>query len=135
MMEYTAAYAATAVAMVVLDFFWLTVIAKRLYRNEIGHLMADRPNLAVAALFYLLFAGGIVVFAVAPHAAAEGWHQTLVAGALFGFFAYAAYDLTNLATLKRWPVALSLIDMAWGTLVTALSAVAGKAVLDWIIAG
>ncbi len=128
-MKYVVAYAATAAAMVAVDILWLGVIARPLYEQGIGHLMAERPRLAVAGLFYALFALGLMIFAVAPHAA-DGWARTLMAGALFGFFAYATYDLTNLAILKNWPVGLSVIDIAWGTAVGALATAAGKAALD-----
>lgn len=131
MNKYAAAYAGTAIVMVVLDLLWLGVIAKPLYQQGIGHLMADRPNVSVAVLFYLLYALGTVIFAVSPQNPASSWAATLTMGALFGFFAYATYDLTNLATLRAWPLGLSLIDMAWGTVVTAASAAGGKAAMDW----
>lgn len=128
--KYFAAYAATACVMVVLDLLWLGVIAKPIYARGIGHLLAERPNVPIAVLFYCVFVGGLMVFAVIPHGSTVGWSKTMVAGALFGFFAYATYDLTNLATLKQWPISVALIDMAWGTLLSAVSAAAGKAMLD-----
>ena len=134
MNRYVAAYAGTAIVMVVLDLLWLGVVAKPMYQQGIGHLMAERPVIPVAVLFYLLYAVGVVVFAVAPQlapAALRGWGETLVMAALFGFFAYATYDLTNLATLKGWPLGLSLVDIAWGTVVSTASAAGGKAALDW----
>ena len=131
MNKYFAAYAGTAIVMVLLDLLWLGVIAKPLYQQGIGHLMAERPNIAVAVLFYALYAAGIVIFAVTPQSGGSGWITTLVMAALFGFFAYATYDLTNLATLRDWPLKLSLIDIAWGTVVSAVSAAGGKAALDW----
>ena len=134
MNRYVAAYAGTAIVMVVLDLMWLGVVAKPMYQQGIGHLMAERPVIPVAVLFYLLYAVGVVVFAVAPQlapAALRGWGETLVMAALFGFFAYATYDLTNLATLKGWPLGLSLVDIAWGTVVSTASAAGGKAALDW----
>lgn len=127
MTRYLAAYGATLIVMLVLDLLWLGVIAKPLYRQGLAHLMAERPNLAVAALFYSLYALGLLLFAVAPRGQTAAWGQTLATGALFGFFAYATYDLTNLATLKNWPLGLSLIDIAWGSAVSAVSALAGKA--------
>ena len=130
MTRYAAAYAATAIVMIALDLLWLGVIAKPLYQQGIGHLMAARPNIGVAVLFYAVFALGIMVFAVAPHGPPSAWTQAALAGAMFGFFAYATYDLTNLATLMNWPVGLSILDMAWGSLVSGVSAVAGKLVLD-----
>ena len=134
MKRQLAAYAGTLIMMVGLDLLWLGIIAKPLYQQGIGHLMADKPNVAVAVLFYALFALALVVFAVAPlgtTGTAPGWGRTVAMAALFGFFAYATYDLTNLATLKQWPIGLSLIDIAWGTCVSAASAAAGKALKDW----
>ena len=128
MVKYFSVYATTLLAMVILDLIWLGVIAKPLYQQGIGHLMADKPNVVVAVIFYAVFAMGLTVFAVVQPGA--GWPKTWLLAALFGFCAYATYDLTNLATLKQWPIALSLIDMAWGTLVSVVSASAGKAV--WI---
>ena len=125
------AYTGTLLVMVVLDLLWLGVIAKPLYQQGIGHLMADKPNVPVAVLFYALFALGLVVFAVAPAGLAPSWCKTAAMAALFGFFAYATYDLTNLATLRQWPVGLSLMDIAWGTCVSAAAAVGGKALMDW----
>jgi uncharacterized membrane protein len=130
MTRYIAAYTATAIVMIAIDLLWLGVVAKPLYQQGIGHLMAARPNIAAAVLFYAVFALGLMVFAVLPNGAPSPWSKAAVTGALFGFFAYATYDLTNLATLMNWPVRLALIDMAWGTGVSAVSAVAGKLLLD-----
>jgi uncharacterized membrane protein len=135
MTKYLVAYAVAAVVMIAIDLVWLGVIAKSLYRDGIGHLMTERPNIAAAVLFYLLFPVGTIIFAVAPNAASAEWTKTLIAGALFGFFTYATYDLTNLATLKGWPISLAAIDVAWGTLVTAVSAAAGKWAMGWITSG
>ena len=115
-------YAATAAVMLVLDALWLGLVATTLYAQGIGHLMAEAPRLGVAALFYGLYPVGLVMFAVAP---AAGWRDAALKGALFGFFAYATYDLTNLATLKDWPTWLAALDVTWGTLVSAASAAAG----------
>ena len=130
MTKYFAAYIATLVVMVALDILWLGVVAKSFYQQGIGHLMAARPNIPVAVAFYVLYAVGLVVFAVAPGGSTAGWARTLAMGALFGFFAYATYDLTNLATLKNWPVGVALLDIAWGSLVSAVSVAAGKAAMD-----
>ena len=128
--KYVATYAATFVVMVALDMIWLGVVAKSFYQEGIGHLMAGKPVVLVAVAFYILYAIGLVFFAVVATESASGYAKTALYGALFGFFAYATYDLTNLATLKNWPVGLALLDMAWGTVVSAVSAVAGKAALD-----
>ena len=124
------AYAGTMIVMVGLDLLWLGVIAKSIYQQGIGHLMADKPNVPVAVLFYVLFGLGLVLFAVLPAGPVPGWGKTVGMAALLGFFAYATYDLTNLATLKQWPVGLSLIDMAWGTCVSAAVDAGGKALAD-----
>jgi uncharacterized membrane protein len=117
--------------MVALDMLWLGAIARTMYQQAIGHLMAEHPNVPVAVAFYVLYAAGLMIFAIAPQAAEAEWGRTVVMGALFGFFAYATYDLTNLATLANWPMRLSLIDMTWGTMVSAVSAGAGRAAMRW----
>jgi uncharacterized membrane protein len=133
MLNYLAAYGAATVVVLALDIAWLLFIAKSFYREAIGHLMADPPNLVAAVIFYLLYPVGVMLFAVAP-AALTGvlatstditLGRTILAGALFGFFAYATYDLTNMATLRDWPWRLVLADVAWGTAVTAAAAAAG----------
>ena len=135
MTKYLIVYAATLIVMVVLDLLWLGLIAKPIYQQGIGHLMADAPKIGVAVLFYVLYAAGLVYFAVAAHPPGDAWGKTLLSAALFGFVAYATYDLTNLATLKAWPLGLSLIDMAWGCAVSTVSAAAGKFALDRYLAG
>jgi uncharacterized membrane protein len=122
------AYAATLTLMVALDLLWLGLIAKPLYQQGIGHLMAEKPDVAVAIVFYVVYASGLLYFSVLAQGASSGWWPTLRDAALFGFFAYATYDLTNLATLKHWPVGLSMIDIAWGVFVSTASAAAGRAV-------
>jgi uncharacterized membrane protein len=119
------AYVATLVVFAAIDFVWLGFIAKDLYRNGIGHLMADAPNWTAAVLFYLIFIGGLVYFAVTPALAADAWQKATIQAALFGFFCYATYDLTNLATLKGWPVSIVIADMIWGAFVSAAGATAG----------
>ena len=131
MSKYLIAYAVAAAVMIAIDLVWLGVIAKPIYRDGIGHLMADSPNIPAAVIFYLMFPIGIMIFAVVPNAASAGWRATLIAGALFGLFSYATYDLTNLATLKGWPIGLALLDMAWGALVSATAAAAGRWALSW----
>jgi uncharacterized membrane protein len=131
MNRYLAAYLAAALVMVALDMLWLGFIAKAMYQQGIGHLMAEQPQLWAAAVFYALYAAGLLVFAVAPQAENPALGRPIVMGALFGFFAYATYDLSNLATLRNWPVGLSLVDIAWGMVLSAISAGAGKAAMNW----
>jgi uncharacterized membrane protein len=129
MIKYVAAFVATAVTMMVLDFLWLAIVAKDTYQEGIGHLMAQQPNLFAAAVFYVVFVTGLLAFAVVPHRSTSGWGRTLTAAAMLGFLTYATYDLTNLALLKDWPLGLSLIDMAWGVLLSMAAAAAGRKAL------
>ncbi|MDB5942086.1 MAG: Protein of unknown function rane [Ramlibacter sp.] len=127
------AYAPVFGALAVLDFLWLGVIGKSLYRDGIGHLMAPAPNWAAAAAFYLLYPIGLVVFAVLP--SRGDWLRALTLGALFGLFCYGTYDLGNLAVLRDWPLPLTLVDIAWGGVASAAGASAGAWVLRWLAAG
>ncbi len=124
-MKYLIAYGGTATAFFVIDFLWLGFVAKSFYRERIGHLMADDMNLGAAGGFYLLYIVGIVVFAVMPALQSESWKTALVLGGLLGLIAYGTYDMTNLATLRDWPVSVAAADMAWGTALTGGSAVVG----------
>jgi uncharacterized membrane protein len=125
------AYFASMLVMFVLDLIWLSQLAKPIYARGIGHLMAAEPNLLYAALFYLVFVFGLMWYAVKPNMQTNNVKSTFLAGSIFGFFIYASYDLTNLALLKDWPLGLSMIDMTWGTLLSGVSASAGKVVFDW----
>ncbi len=123
MTKYLVGYVATALAFCLLDAAWLGLIAVDFYQSELGPLLLDQPNLTAAALFYLLFIVGIQVFAVHP---ARGNLRTAAGrGALFGFFTYMTYDLTNLATLREWSQLVVVVDIIWGTVLTALASVAG----------
>ena len=110
--------------LAVLDALWLGVVSREFYKARLGQLLLDRPLWSVAILFYLIHAAGIAVFAVPPATAAGSWLAALLYGALFGFCVYAAYDLTNLATLRGWSMVLSLVDLAWGAVVTAAATLA-----------
>ena len=130
MQKHLIAYAGAAITMIAIDLVWLGVIAKPLYQQGLGHLLADEPRIGVAVWFYAAYPIGLVLFAIAPQEAAKSWTKTAGWAALFGAFAYGTYDLTNLATLTDWPMGLALIDMAWGTAVSAVAACGGKAAMD-----
>ena len=130
MLKLLPAYIAAIITMFVLDLIWLSILAKPLYNRGIGHLMAAQPKLGFAALFYLVFVFGLMWFSVRPNMHVTGVKSTFIAGAVFGFFVYASYDLTNLALLKNWPLGLSLIDMTWGTLLSGLCAAVAKLAYD-----
>ena len=126
MKKHLAAYAATALVLLMLDVLWIGGLAQSLYQEGIGHLMAEQPRLGVAALFYALYPIGLLVFVVAPRGVTDDWPATLLRGALFGLVAYATYDLTNLATLKSWPAGLAMLDMAWGCVASCGASSAGR---------
>ena len=124
-MTYVVAYIATAVVFLGLDAIWLSKIALGMYRQELGSLLLDKPNLPIAAGFYLLYVVGIVVLAIVPALSEGGWVKALLLGAVLGLVAYGTYDITNLSTLKGWSTRLALIDIAWGTALSAVSAAIG----------
>lgn len=132
MIRLAAGYAATAVTMLALDAAWLTLAVPRLYKPRLGDLLADKPSLAPAVVFYLLYVLGIVVLAVLPAIREGGWKRLLVHALVFGLVAYATYDLTNQATLRSWSTTISIIDMAWGAIVTTAAASAGFAAMRWL---
>lgn len=97
-----------------LDMLWLGFFAKNFYAKNLGFLMTQQINWVAAILFYLLFTAGLVIFVITPALQKDSWMSALVLGAFFGFVAYATYDLTNLATLKNWPLMVTLVDLVWG---------------------
>ena len=119
------AYGGAALVMLALDAVWLTVMGKALYRPVLGDILLDGFRVAPAIIFYVLYVGAIQVFAVAPAAKSGSVLTALVYGALLGFICYATYDLTNHATLKAWTTTLTLVDMAWGTVLTAAASAGG----------
>lgn len=125
MLKYSVAYGASAAAFLAIDFIWLSIASRLIYRPLLGDLLAETPKLSIAAAFYLVYAVGIVVFAVMPAVAAKSLATALMLGALLGLVAYGTYDITNLATIRGWPATVSIIDIIWGTMLTAVSAGAG----------
>lgn len=121
-LQAAAAYIATAILFGLLDAVWLTKVGPKLYRPEIGALLMDGWRPAPALIFYALYMLGIQIFAVAPALAAGKWQIAAQWGAMFGFFCYMTYDLTNHATMKIWSTKVTLLDIAWGTLATGFAA-------------
>lgn len=115
MIESIKTYVIALIVFFAIDLVWLGVIAKNLYSSEIGFIMSDKPNWMVAVIFYMLFIVGLVFFVINPAVEKNSWTYALFAGMLFGFITYATYDLTNLATLKDWPLKVTIIDLIWGS--------------------
>ena len=122
MLKYLAVYFSFLLSLVVIDLIWLLGIAKNLYRDEMGSLMASEPKLLVGLGFYLLYALGASIFVIIPAISKQSWLYAVQYGALFGLFCYMTYDLTNLAVIRDFPVRLAFIDIVWGSAVTAASA-------------
>jgi uncharacterized membrane protein len=102
-----------------IDLLWIGLVAKNFYAQQIGFLMRTDVNWVAAVLFYLLFIVGLVIFVIAPAVENSSWTQALLLGGLFGLIAYATYDLTNLATVKNWPLILTVIDLIWGSVLAS----------------
>ena len=120
MLKNFAIYASFLVTLIAIDLIWLLGIAKNLYRDQMGDLMANEPKLIAGLAFYLLYALGVCIFVIIPALSRQSWIYALQYGALFGLFCYMTYDLTNLAVIRNFPAQLALIDIAWGSFVTAV---------------
>ncbi len=134
MINYIYAYATSLITMAVIDAAWLGYIAPKFYKKHIGFIMTDKPNWLAAAAFYLIFILGITIFVVYP-----GWKnvdsliKVGLLGALFGLVTYATYDMTNQATLKNWPPVVTIVDLLWGTFLTATVATLSVVILRALI--
>ena len=116
-----------------IDMIWLGFVAKGFYRNNLGHLLRSDVNWSAALVFYLLYIGGILIFATMPALEKNSLYQAVTLGGLFGFFAYATYDLTNMATLKDWPLNVVIVDIIWGIVLTASVAAASFLIGRWLM--
>jgi uncharacterized membrane protein len=132
MIYYLKLYFATLIAFFAIDMLWLGLIARTFYRKYLGHLMAPSPNWIAAVIFYLLFVLGILVFVVLPGLEANSLRTTLLRAAMFGLITYATYDLTNQATLKDWPVTITVVDMTWGVVLSVMVSWIGFLVGQWL---
>ena len=128
MLKYLLTYLATGLAFAAMDAVYLTLAGQRVYRPLLDYALADAPKLPAAVAFYLVYIAGILALAILPNRDAS-LGKVALTGAMLGAMAYATYDLTNQATLKVWATRITLIDIAWGTLVTAVGASVG--VLAW----
>jgi uncharacterized membrane protein len=128
--RYVALYLVTLFVIVPIDILFLGVIAKGFFTSQVGHLLGE-IKLVPAVLFYLAYVAGILIFVSGGGGAT--WQSTLLYGALFGFFCYATFELTSMSMLKNWSWAVVVLDIAWGSFVTAVSATAGLLVADWMV--
>jgi uncharacterized membrane protein len=125
-------YALTFVVFFIVDMAWLGFIAKDLYKKYLGGFLSEQVNWTAAVVFYLLFIVGVFIFAIMPSVEKNSVISAITFGALFGFFTYATYDLTNLATLKGWPVTIVFIDIIWGSVLTGIVSTAGFYIVKYV---
>ena len=116
-------YLITVVVFFAFDLTWLGLIAKKMYAEKLGYIMASQVNWLPAILFYLLFVVGLLLMVIFPAIEKKSWTHALLYGLLFGLVTYATYDLTNLATLKNWPLSITIIDLIWGSFLSAATSV------------
>ncbi|MBX9773976.1 MAG: DUF2177 family protein [Xanthobacteraceae bacterium] len=125
MMTYVTAYLATLIVFLAADMVWLGTMVDRVYRPALGDMLSTSVNFPPAIVFYLIYPIGLLIFAVLPAVKSGSVATAATYGALFGFFTYATYDLTNYATLRNWTLSVTAIDMAWGTVLGALASAVG----------
>lgn len=125
MTTYAVAYIATLVVFLAADMLWLGTMVDRIYRPALGDILSASVNFPPALVFYLVYPIGLVIFAVMPGLRSGSVATAAMYGALFGFFTYATYDLSNYATLRNWTLQVTMVDIAWGTLLGAIAAAAG----------
>ena len=131
MLKYLAGYLGAGLAFAAIDAVWLTTMTNRLYKPILGPILADKPDMKAAVAFYLIYIAGIVFFAITPALRDGGLGRAALNGAVLGFIAYATYDLTNQATLNVWSSRLTLIDLAWGTVLTLSASSIGYLAARW----
>jgi uncharacterized membrane protein len=125
-------YLLTLMVFLAIDMLWLGVIAKNIYNKYLGNLLTDSVNWTAAIIFYFIYVVGISVFVIYPSLNKDSVFYVIFMGALFGFFTYATYDLTNLATLKGWPLPIVIIDIVWGSALSAIVGFSGFKIVKWL---
>ena len=132
MLYYLKLYVATLVVFFSTAMVWLGLVARSFYKKSLGYLMAPAVNWAPAIIFYLLFIVGILVFVILPGVKENSLQRTILRAILFGLITYATYDLTNLATINQWPLAVTLVDLVWGMVLSAIVSSAGFFIARWL---
>ena len=125
-------YLLTFIVFLMVDMLWLGIIAKNLYQKYLGGFITDKVNWTAALIFYLIYVVGISIFAIYPAVNKGSASNAILMGALFGIFTYATYDLTNLATMKGWPLNIVFIDILWGAFLSALVSFSGFHIVKWL---
>jgi uncharacterized membrane protein len=133
-MKYLFHFLLTVPVFFAVDLIWLGIIGKPLYQKHIGHLMAEKVNWTAAIIFYLLFILGILIFAVYPALKIDKVSYAITYGALFGFFTYMTYELTNMAVIKDWSWQIVPIDIVWGTILCTLVSLGSFYIGKWVFA-
>ncbi len=130
---YLKLYALTVPVFFIIDLIWLGVVAKGFYQKNLNALLSPKVNWPAAIVFYLIFIAGILIFAVIPAAAKDSLRHAFLWGALFGFFTYMTYELTNLALLKNWPLTIVIVDILWGAVLCAAVATISFYIAKWLL--
>jgi len=130
---YVKLYGLTVPVFFVIDLIWLGVVAKGFYQKNLKYILSPNVNWTAAIIFYLVYIAGILIFAVLPAIAKDSLRHAAVWGALFGFFTYATYDLTNLALLKDWPIIIVIVDILWGVVLCSAVATLSFFVAKWLL--
>ena len=125
-------YLLTFIVFLMVDMLWLGVFAKNMYQKYIGNFLNEDVNWTAALIFYFIYVIGISVFAIYPSVNKGSVYNAILMGALFGFFAYATYDLTNLATLRGWPLPVVIIDIIWGSVLSSVVSLSGFYIVKWL---
>jgi uncharacterized membrane protein len=130
---YIKLYLLTLPVFLVIDILWLGLVAKGFYRRKLHFVLSADVNWVAAIVFYMIYIAGILFFAVRPAVSTGSWIQAAFLGAMFGFFTYATYDLTNLATIKNWPIAVVVVDILWGVFLCTVVALFSLSVSKWLL--
>ena len=130
---YAKLYGLTVPVFFIIDLIWLGVVAKGFYQKNLKYILSPNVNWTAAIIFYLIYIAGILIFAVLPAVAKDSLRHAAVWGALFGFFTYATYDLTNLALLKDWPIIIVIVDILWGVVLCSAVATLSFFVAKWLL--
>ncbi len=131
-MKLILSYFLTTLVFFAIDLTWLGLVAKKFYWEQLGDLLKENVNWTAALIFYLIYIVGIFIFSILPAVESGSFKTAILYGALFGFFCYATYDLTNLATMKGFPVKVAIVDMIWGSVLTGSVATAGFFITRWL---